>query len=298
MRSNRLQQVVSFLLLVALVIVGLAIANRPNPTHSFYDQFAGRQLVIAHQGGEGLRPSNTMAAFTHAVELGVDMLEMDVHSSLDGILVTIHDDTVDRTTNGRGAVNALTIEQLKNLDAGYSFTEDDRTFPYRDQGITIATVTELFQAFPTMPMNIEIKQEEPSIAASLCLLIKQYNMEQNVLIASFHQQAIDEFREACPSVATSAVEGEVRQFFYFFLARLGIIHKPAYTAVQVPEYGGGFHILTRRFVRASHGRNLHVHAWTINDVETMRRLYDLGVDGIITDYPDRALELIELSGTE
>lgn len=283
------------ILLVLLPALTTAAATRERPvdTRPFFAE-AGRQpLVIAHQGGEGLRPSNTMASFAHAVALGVDVLEMDIHGSADNVLVTIHDDTVDRTTDGSGRVNDLSLDALKALDAGYYWTDDDgQTYPFRGQGITIATLEEIFQAFPDYRMNIEIKQAEPSIAAPFCDLLRRYGMTDQVLVASFRRVAIEEFRAACPEVATSLVEDEVRALY---------IHARTYTtnwfaapgeAVQVPEYSGDTHVLLPRFIHAAQSRNLDVHAWTINEVADLQRMIDLGVDGIITDYPDRLLALL------
>lgn len=256
-----------------------------------------RPLVIAHQGGDGLWPSDTMVAFERAVALGVDMLEMDLHATADGQLVLMHDETVDRTTNGSGRLEDMTLAEVKALDAGYRWTADDgQTYPYRGQGITVATVEELFQTFPDMPMNIEIKLvEDQPVAELFCQLIRQYNMQDKVLVASFHQDAMDEFRAACPDVSTSITQNEVIEFFVRQTLGLASSYSPPGQAVQVPEYRSGLHVLTPRFVKHAQNRGMDVHAWTINEGEDMQRMIDLGVDGIITDYPDRLLDLLARS---
>src|SRR5699024_4611846 len=114
-------------------------------------------LVIAHRGGRGLAPEGTLTAFDQAVSLGVDVLEFDTHLTKDGHLVVIHDDTVDRTTNGTGKVNELTLEEVQNLDAGYSFTDEEDEYVFRDQGVYIPTVEEVFQKYPNMRHLIELK---------------------------------------------------------------------------------------------------------------------------------------------
>ncbi len=284
------------ILLMVLVYMGLVLTAEPAPESNYFPQQAGRPLVIAHQGGEGLRPSNTLAAFEHAVALGVDVLEMDIHGSADGALVVIHDATVDRTTDGTGRVQDLTLADLQALDAGYYWTADGgQTYLFRGQGITIPALEEVFQAWPQMRMNIEIKQVDPPIAQSFCDLLRRYELTDQVLVASFHQVAMDDFRAACPEVATSATEAEVRAFFYRYLAFLGRTYTPpaGLFAIQAPEYSSGFHVLTSRFVRTAHHRSLDVHAWTINETDEMARLISAGVDGIITDYPDRLLELLQ-----
>lgn len=282
------------LVVIAVLAVAYGIAAllaRPIPDQPFFGQ--GEFLVIAHQGGNGLWPDNTLYAFEHAVALGVDELEMDIHSTQDGVLVVIHDDTVDRTTDGTGPVQGFTLAELQALDAAYDWTSDDGvSFPHRGQGITIPTVEEVFTAFPDTRMVIEIKQTDPSIVDSFCSLIREHGKTEQVVVASFDAGTIKAFRRACPEVATSASQQEVMVFYGLSTAFLGAAYSPPAEAMQVPEYRSGIHVTTRRFVNTAHRRNVDVHVWTVNDVEAMQRLIDLGVDGIITDYPDRLLELL------
>ena len=254
-------------------------------------------LVMAHRGGAGLWPENTMYAFERAVELGVDVLETEVHSTADGVLVVLHDNTVDRTTNGSGPISGLTLKEVKALDAGYNWTSDGgKTFPYRGSGITVPTLEELFTAFPNMHINLDIKQEKPSLVESLCETIRTHYMLERVLVASFSSKVLKAFRRVCPQVTTSAGSGEVALFFIMNLVFLGAAYRPTCQALQVPEYSSGLHVLTKRFVDTAHGLNLKVHAWTINEVSDMIRMLALGVDGIITDYPDRLLDLLREMG--
>lgn len=278
--------------IVVIVLVALALLMPNAPDYPFFE--SDRPMVIAHQGGEGLRPSNTMLAFANAVALGVDVLEMDVHSTSDGALVLIHDDTVDRTTDGSGRVQEFTLAELQQLDAGEYWTPDDgATYPYRGQGARIPTLEEIVTAFPQMKFNIEIKQIEPSIAAPLCDLLRDHGLTERALIASFHPTAMDEFRAACPEVATSMVEDEIRPFFILNTIFLGALYSPPGTAFQVPEYSGSLHVLTPRFVRGAQRNNVAVHPWTIDDPADMARFLDMGVDGIITDRPDIMIEVLE-----
>jgi glycerophosphoryl diester phosphodiesterase len=293
MRSKLLGGFLAFFALLIIVFAVLALLAQPAARHTFFTRFAHHPLVMAHQGGKGLWPENTLYAFKRAVELGVDVLEMDIHSTADGVLVVMHDDTVDDTTDGSGPIRGLTLQEIKALDAGYLWTPDDgQTFPYRGQGITVPTVEEVFAAIPATPMNIEIKQTEPSLAEPFCTLIRNYDMAGWVLVASFDGKTIQEFRRACPEVATSTAEKEVIALFALSRVLLEAAFSPRAEAVQVPEYRSGLHVLTPRLVDAAHGRNLQVHAWTINDPDDMRRLVALGVDGIITDYPERLMEVL------
>jgi glycerophosphoryl diester phosphodiesterase len=156
----------------------------------------------------------------------------------------------------------------------------------------IPTLEEVFTAFPAIPLNVEIKQAEPSITEPLCRLIRDHGLADQVLVASFDQSVIDEFRRECPEVASTAGETEVTLLFVLSKVGFARLHRPAAQAVQVPEHRSGYHVLVPSFVDAAHRRNLEVHAWTINDTEDMRRLSALGIDGIITDYPDRLMELV------
>jgi glycerophosphoryl diester phosphodiesterase len=293
MKYKWLRVLLGLAAIVAALYAVSALLARPAPDRPFFAQFEQRPLVMAHRGGRGLWPENTLYAFERAVELGVDVLEMDIHTTADGVPVVMHDDTVDRTTNGSRPIQALTLEELKSLDAGYRWSADDgQTFPYRGQGISVPTVEEVFAALPETPMNIEIKQTEPSMVALFCQLIRDYHLADQVLVASFDQETITTFRDECPEVATSAGRSEMVSLFVLSTPFLEATYSPASSAAQVPEYEGSLHVLTARFVDAAQSRDMEVHAWTINDEADMERLIALGVDGIITDYPDRLLALL------
>jgi len=284
----RILAIVAAIIIAVLLI--MAFRARPVADHPFYNQFSRWPLVIAHQGGYGLWPSNTMYAYDCAVNIGVDMWEMYLHITADGVLVLMHDETVDRTTDGRGAIETMTQAEIKQLDAGHTWTPDEgATHPYRGQGITVPTMEEVFVAFPDIPMNIELKYTETSMAEPFCQLIREYGMQNKVLVASFHDEALAEFRQSCPDVATSGSESELIPLVVFSKVGAGWLYRPTANAVQVPEERSGIHILNESFVKAAHGRNMKVDAWTINEQEDMRRIIALGVDGIITDYPDRLL---------
>jgi glycerophosphoryl diester phosphodiesterase len=251
-----------------------------------------RVWVIAHQGGEGIWPSNTMYAFERAVKMGADMLDMDINMTQDGVLVVIHDDSVDRTTDGQGKVKDLSLEQVQKLDAGWYWpqesTESD-PHPFRGQGIRIPTLEEVFKAFPKTPMTIEIKQDEPSIARPFCELLRKYDMTDKVIIPSFIERAVIEFRAACPEVMTAMTESEVRNLI--FLGDLSG-RAPQARALQVPTTAGPIQVVTPGFVSFATGRGLVVQPWTINDEVEMRSLIRMGVHGINTDRPDLLMKVL------
>jgi glycerophosphoryl diester phosphodiesterase len=276
------------LIVAHLVLAGLV---KPLPQHPFWTDPAPR--VIAHRGGRGLWPENTLFAFRRAASLGADVLEMDIRQSAEGELVVLHDETVDRTTDGSGPVAALTLAELRRLDAGYRWTPDGgKTYPYRGRGITVPTLKEVFQALPRARMNLEIKARGPVLARPLCELIRAHRMEHRVVVASFGQEAMDAFRSTCREVATAATADEARRFFRLSTFFLDPLFEPRAEVLQVPERLGSLDVLTSRFVRGARRLNLKIDVWTVNEPEDMRRLVGLPVDGIMTDYPDRLLALL------
>ncbi|MCB8965327.1 MAG: glycerophosphodiester phosphodiesterase [Ardenticatenaceae bacterium] len=298
MRQKIGRILIGLLVIAGCVYLFFVIRARPVADHPF---FAGQSgpMVIAHQGGEELRPSNTMIAFQHAVDLGVDVLEMDIHMTQDGVIVVMHDATVDRTTDGSGAIQEMTFAEIETLDAGYYWTDDDgATYPYRGQGIRVPALAEVLQAFPDMPFNIEIKQAEPSIVVPFCDLLREYGMAEQVLVPSFDAETIAAMRTTCPEVATSLVRPEVTQFWILNVLGLSAAFRAPGEAIQVPERStlpvlGEVQVVTERFVRNAHRHHVAVHVWTIDETDDMARLLDLGVDGLITDRPDRMLTLLE-----
>ncbi len=275
------------------ILAGIRATSASAVDHPYYATDSGRPLVIAHQGGDGIWPGNTMFAFQNAADLGVDVLEMDVHITQDGVLVLMHDETVDRTTNGVGEIESMTLEELKRLDAGYDWSSDDGViFPFRGQGITVPTLEEVFTAFPNMRMTIEIKKTNDSMAKPFCEMIRKHNMQEKVLVASFHDERMKEFRAECPEVATSSAKDETTLFVVLTKPFLGNFYSPKFFSLQVPEESSGITVMTPAFVKAAHERNLAVEPWTINDTETMEKLIAWGVDGIITDRPDIMMEIL------
>jgi glycerophosphoryl diester phosphodiesterase len=284
------------ILLLLLAGLGLAILlSKPAAPHAYYEG-ARKPLVIAHQGGSGLWPGDTMYAFERAVELGVDVLEMDAHITRDNHIVLMHDERVDRTTDGSGTIEGMTLAQLQQLDAAYAWSQDEgQTHPLRGQGITVPTLAEVFEKFPDMRYVIEIKLTEHPIHQPLCELIRAHDMQGRVLVASFHDDSMELFRETCPEVATSAARTEVTSFVLLGKLYLSGLLSPRFQALQVPwetDESYGIPVMTARFIREAHAKNVRVEPWTVDDPELMKLYISWGVDGIITDRPDLMLELL------
>ncbi|HNN14168.1 MAG TPA: glycerophosphodiester phosphodiesterase [Anaerolineales bacterium] len=279
------------IILIALAIV-LRFTSRSAPEIAYYTE-SDHPLVIAHQGGDGLWPGETMFAYENAVKIGVDVLEMDIHITSDGTLVLMHDETVDRTTDGIGEIESMTLDEIKQLDAGYDWSPDNgSTFPFRGQGLKVATLEEVFSAFPDKRMTIEIKKTNISMTKPFCDLIREHSMQDKVLVASFHDDRLKEFRMECPEVATSSAKNETTLYVLLTKVFLGSFYSPKFYSLQVPEESGGITVMTESFVQAAHASNLAVEPWTINDEETMRKFIEWGVDGIITDRPDILLDVL------
>ncbi len=270
-------------------------------TKPFFEN-GGRPLVIAHQGGEHLAPSNTMIAFEQAVEMGVDVLETDIHITKDGHLVAIHDPTVNRTTNGQGAVAELTLEEIKELDAGYHFVDLEGNNSFRGKGVTIPTVEEMFQAFPDTRIEIEIKDTNPperyeEIAQKLWELTVEYNREDTLLVASFDQEILETFNRFTEGkVALVGGRQEITRFVLLHKLFVRNLYKPEVDAFQVPLQESIFDLTNQRLIQDAQRSGVQMHYWTIDDKETMRYLLESGADGILTNRPDLLLEVREEMG--
>jgi glycerophosphoryl diester phosphodiesterase len=256
-------------------------------------------VIAAHRGGEGQWPSNTLYAFQRALELGVDMLELDIQATADGALVVRHDPVVDTTTDGAGRICDLTLAQIKSLDAGATWTADGgQTYPFRGLGITIPTLEEVFQAFPRALSSIDIKPDDPAVIDILSQTLRANNKLEQVVVGSFHDPQLRRFRRLCPQVDTIAGVAETRAFFLLSRTGLSRLYRSPTKVFMIPEYIGRLHLITPGFIRDAHVQGIYIHVWTVNDEEDMRRLIDWGVDGIITDYPGRLMALLGGSSSD
>jgi glycerophosphoryl diester phosphodiesterase len=282
------------LALIVIILVTLRLTSRQAAVMPYLQTLPARPLVLAHQCGDLIWPGDTMYACEQAVAINADILDLDFQLTADGVPVLIHDETLERTSNGAGRVEDHTIAELKELDAAYNWSSDGgQTFPYRGQGITFTTVEEIFQAFPNQHLNIEIKTETPEAAYEFCTLIHEYQMEDKVMVASFADVQMNAFRMACPNVATAATQNEMIVFFAIQTVGLGNLYSPPFQTVQVPEERFGIKILTPGFIASAKERGLELHVWTINEADDMERFLEMGVDGINTDHPVRLLEVLE-----
>jgi glycerophosphoryl diester phosphodiesterase len=243
---------------------------------------------FAHRGASARAPENTLEAFRLAVEAGAGGLELDVRMTRDGEVVVIHDATVDRVTDGSGAVAGMTLDEVRRLDAGDSFSSDgSRTFPYRGRGVRIPTLAEVYEEFPDTCVNADIKEAQPEAEEAVLSVIQDADAEGRTLVASTEHAVLRRFRKVSEGrVSTGASRREIAAFYALSRLHLEALVSPLYQALQVPVEHRGIKLATPRFVRAAHSRGARVDVWTINDAAEMRRLLDLGVDVIMTDRPE------------
>ena len=245
-------------------------------------------LRFAHRGSRILWPENTMLAFQGAVGLGYRYIETDVHVTRDGVVVVFHDEHLDRLTNGTGRVADWSWDELRLLDAAYSFAPE-RGYPERGRGHGVPRLEEALAAFPGVMFNIDLKQ--PRIEEVVAAFLRDRGFEDRVLIASFFDIRIRRFRRLSRgAVATAA--GPAEAAAAMLAARAGRRLQVAADALQLPSRRGG-RVVDRRLLTAAHAAGKQVHVWTVNDPEEMSRLLALGVDGIVTDRPDLLNDVLE-----
>ncbi len=261
---------------------------RPRP---FLD--GPRPLCFAHRGGAALWPENTLPALRGAVELGCSYLETDVHLTRDGHLVVFHDARLERTTNGYGFLRDFTLSELERLDAGYWYSPDGKSRPWRGKGARIPLLSDVFALDPKLRVNVEMKQSGVGLPRALWDFIEEHGIHDRILVASAEAPLGRELRElARGRVATSACAREVTELWAAARVGLDRLVPVHYDALQVPPCYYALEVVTPRFMRAAHARGLQVHVWTIDDPDEMRRLLALGVDGLMSDRPDVLLDVV------
>src|SRR5579885_138324 len=216
--------------------------------------------LIAHRGGAGVRPENTIEAFTAAYRQGLRYFELDVHTSRDGVLVVCHDADLRRTTDLSGEIRALDYARIMRADAGYTF-ESEGAFPFRGKGVRVPRLSDVLGLFDDAFFVIEIKQVEPSLTTALNAVLSATATRSRVLIASEHQQPLDEIRALAPELPTGFSGHEVMAFFAAMMARMTNYRRPA-EAIQIPPAHGSMALATPASVAAAHELGLEMHNWT------------------------------------
>jgi glycerophosphoryl diester phosphodiesterase len=310
---------------VALLLAGWVGSDSSAATNPWIEK---TPLDIAHQGGEDEFPSNTMYAFERSLQVGADMLELDVGVTKDGQVVVMHDTTVDRTTNGHGTVASFTLKQLRKLDAAYWFSGGDDAYrhdrarsAYRLRGVAtgkrrppkgftagdfrVATLRDVLRAFPRTPINIEIKgrtkaealDEYLTNADALARTLKG-TKRRDLIVVSFKQEAVDRFHQLVPALPVAPGIGGAANWLLG-----GMSPGEGVVAFQLPiTYRLGdqtLQITTKDNVARAHREGYAWHTWLSDDGETRAiwsSLLDMGVDGVMTAKPKAFAALLRQRG--
>ena len=205
---------------------------------------------------------------------------MDVQLSADGVVVVIHDPTLNRTTNTTGAVAELPAARIHEADAGARYSPNGQSFPYRDRGVRVPTFEEVLREFPDVPLLIEIKTRRAS--AETRRLIEQYGAESRCVVESFDARALDVFRGS--RIAIGAASSDVKRLLHRVVTRRTVSALP-YSVMCIPRWIRGIRVPIASLVRVTRPAGCLVHVWTINNPAVARRLWKVGVHGIISDDP-------------
>jgi glycerophosphoryl diester phosphodiesterase len=250
-----------------------------------------RPRVIAHRGFSGEFPENTLPAFRAAGAIGAPYLELDIRLTRDGEVVVIHDADLRRTAGIERLVAEMDSTAVLAADAGRNFSRDGVNFPFRDKAIRVPTLREVLQACPAQRVIIEIKPKTPDIVRPTLRIVEECGMSRRVLIASEHHTPLDAVRALAPALPTNLSSHEVG-LFVMSLAPGANPCTPAGDALQIPPEHLSWQLVTPASVAEAHRLGLEVHVWTVDEIPAMRALLALGVDGIITNYPSRLLEVL------
>jgi len=264
---------------------------REHPNTDFFKPAVPR--AFGHRGSAGTHPENTFESFAAAAAIGIEYFELDIHMTRDGEVVVSHDEHLERTCGRAGVIREMTYAELAAADAGRMFTLDGARFPFRDQGIRVPRLAEVLAVFPKLRMVIEVKQIAPSVVAPMLGVIDRAGMRRSVLVASEHQQPLDEVRKLAAEIPTNFSYLESGGFLQAMASR-DASYRPPGDAIQFPREYESWQLVTPESVEFAHRIGLEVHVWTVNEEAEMRELLDMGVDGLISDYPRRLLDVIRM----
>lgn len=246
-------------------------------------------LVIAHRGASGLAPENTLSAFQKALEIGVDRIEMDLRQTLDGEVVVLHDKTIVRTTNGWGSVRKLPLTKVKKYSAGSWFHHS-----FSNEKVpTFREVLELVDGKATL--LLEVKDGSPyhhGIEKRIIELVNEYNANEWCIVQSFNDRILGNFRKL------PEFHADMQKLFEAFIPVAPFYGGSKFSYKRLRRYDFAKEVninrryVTPRVVRKVHAMGKKVNVWTVNESEDLAKFVKWGVDGIITDFPDRLRRLL------
>lgn len=255
--------------------------------------FSPLPRALAHRGDSRNYPENTAPAFQAAIDLGVDVVETDVHLSADGEVVIWHDESMVSLTGDPRKIRELTVKELKTIDAGACFSSDNgKTYPFREKGIRPQLLKECLEQFPGVRFNIDLKDKSAELAEKCAAIIKSNNAENRICMASFHHKPLKIFRNCLPGMETSLSQREIVMTLLFH--RTGwkprSVRKGQCRVIQIPETHRGIRILSPGLIRWCRKNAMVIQIWTVNDPGEMDRLFQMGVDGIFSDFAEEIIK--------
>lgn len=239
--------------------------------------------LIAHRGASGNFPDSTELAFNKALEFNTDILEFDVHLSKDGEVVISHDESLVRITGEDILIPSTDFQEIKQKNAGFTFQNHKNEFPFRHMYLKVLSLSEFVEKFPHSRFNIELKSNDLTLAEKVSDFIKQHQLEKRVVVASKHSEALEHFRSLQQNATlTSANLYEIIHAYIAWLFNLDLSKAP-YQLLQLP-----YQWVNSSLVSYFQQQGKQVHVWTVNDVDSIREMLKIGVDGVMTDYPELA----------
>jgi glycerophosphoryl diester phosphodiesterase len=249
--------------------------------------------VVAHRGGLARAPENTLEAMRLGIAEGADAIELDVHLCADGEVVVIHDATVDRTTDGSGAVDRMSLADLRSLDASCRFTGAD-SHPAVARPCRVPTLAEVLESFPRTPLIIEVKTRAASLQTRA--LLEKHGAEDRCLVDSLYAEALAVFRGS--RIARGPSRNGVARLIVRSVLQSGALRNVEPSALCIPRTYRGFALPVKRLTALMRAAGKPVHIWTVNDPREAIELWGLGVSGIITDdVPAIRAARAEISGS-
>jgi glycerophosphoryl diester phosphodiesterase len=231
-------------------------------------------------------------SFRAAAAMGAAYIELDVHMTRDGEIVVAHDEHLVRMCGVNRKIQEMAYSEVAEVDAGRMFTRDGGvSFPFRGKGIGVPRLADVLAEFSGLRLIVEVKQIAPSIVAPMLDVIERAEMLRRVLVASEHQEPLDEVRKLAPEIPTNFSYLESGMFMQAMVAG-GANYRPPGAALQIPRAYESWPLVTPESVEFARRVGVEVHVWTVNEESEMGQLLDMGVDGIISDYPQRVLDLI------
>ena len=280
-----------YYLLVIIFFLSNHIIGSENEEKSYFD--CPCPHIIAHQGSSLELPPNTIDAFQLALDQGADIIELDIWRSRDGVWIVIHDRNLSRITGVDKDIMDLTYEEIQSLDAGYNSTNPSRNYSYRPKNYRIPSLEQVFKMFNNEKINIEIKGDNTLGLSDLVDLVMKYQMERKLLVVSSSYRVIKKFRKITNyEIATAASKPDIMKMIY-----LGKIpgFRFHFDAFQLPFYSEkvknlGF--LNKDWINSMQTKGLEIHYWTIDNVEDIKNAVTIGVNGIITNKPKTAYDVL------